>query len=70
MRCTVSDLFPLLAKTETGKRKVWQTDGKRTFCCELIPSYFIWEKNTRHNDYNAYNTYIHCKHVTLLKKGE
>ncbi len=56
-------------KTETGKRKVWTTDGEPTYCCELRPSYFVHEKNTKHNGYNGYSGYVHCSNVTLLPKS-
>ena len=52
--------------TESGKRKVWYSDLKKTRCCELRSSYFIWEKNTRHNGYNGYNGYVYTNHVEVI----
>ncbi|KKK52912.1 hypothetical protein LCGC14_3100100 [marine sediment metagenome] len=52
--------------TQTGKPKIWQSDLGPTYCCCLTPSYFIWEKNTKHNEYNAYYGYIDCKYVEVL----
>jgi len=46
-------------KTESGKRKVWRTDGQITHCASFEPSLFIWEKNSKHNDYNGYSGYVH-----------
>jgi len=54
------DLFRL---TESGKQKIWRTDMVPTFCCELTPSYFVWERSTKYNDYQPYSGYIHSKHI-------
>ena len=64
-RCTVDmDGF---RKTKTGKRKVWRTDNKITYCCSLNPTLFIWEKNTRYNHYDGYSGYVSSKLVTIIK---
>jgi hypothetical protein len=61
MRCYVNlDGF---RKTKSGKRKVWQTDGVVTYCCSANPSLFVWEKNTRYNDYNGYHGYVNQSQV-------
>jgi len=36
--------LPGFTHTESGKRKVWQSDLKKVYCCSLYPDYFIWEK--------------------------
>jgi hypothetical protein len=54
-------------RNPSGKRKVWQSDLKRTYCCEWWnPCYFVWEKNTRHNGYNGYNGYVSIKFIEVL----
>ena len=63
MRCTVN--LDGYRKTDTGKRKVWQTDGMITHCCSFTPSLFVWEKNTRHNGYNGYSGYVRANLVTM-----
>ena len=65
MRCTINlDNF---RKTETGKTKIWQTDGIKTYCCSLTPSLFVWERNTRANNYQGYSGYVQVSDVTILK---
>ena len=31
-RCIIKGI-PELEKTETGKQKIWRTDGIKTYCC-------------------------------------
>jgi len=64
-RCIIKGI-PCLEKTDTGKVKIWRTDGIKTACCEFAPSYFIWEKATRHNNYDAYRNYVHCEYVKMI----
>jgi len=64
MRCYVN--LKGFKKTQTGKQKVWQTDNRITYCCSLSPALFVWEKNTKHNDYNGYSGYVPLKSVTIL----
>ena len=52
--------------TETGKPKIWRSDLVHTFCCTFRPSFFIWEKNTKHNDYCGYNGYVDPSVVTVI----
>jgi hypothetical protein len=40
------------------KQRVYRTDGVPTYCCSLSLSYFIWEKNTKFNDYQGWSGYI------------
>lgn len=63
-RCYVNQ--PLFDKTETGQRKVWRTDGKRTHLCSLEAYYFIWEKSTRHNNYEGYTGYVEPRRVEFI----
>ena len=49
--------IPNMTHTETGKRKVWYTNGKQhpqylsfTYACSLDPVVFVYEKNTKHNE--------------------
>ena len=63
-RCTLD--IPDMKKTESGKTKIWKTDNIRTFCCEIHPSLFIWEKATKHNNYDPYYGYVYEKHVILI----
>ena len=58
--------LPGFTHTESGKRKVWQSDLVKTYCCSLYPDYFIWEKNTRHNGYNGYNGYVSIKAIEVI----
>ena len=73
--------IPNMTHTESGKRKVWSTNGKHhpmllkrkdelngwvTYACSLDPVIFIWEKSTKHNDYNGYSCYVSPKHVEVL----
>jgi len=58
--------LPGFTHTESGKRKVWQSDLVKTYCCSLYPDYFIWEKNTRQNGYNGYNGYVSIKSIEVL----
>ena len=51
----------------SGSRKKWSTDGVKTYVCSLRPAYFIWEKNTKYNDYNGYSGYVDCKVVELIE---
>lgn len=52
--------------TASGQRKVWYSDLKETYCCEMQPAVFIWEKNTRHNGYNGYNGYVSIESIEVL----
>jgi len=63
-RCTIN--FDGFRKTDTGKRKVWRTDGIPTYCCSFTPAYFVWEKNTKHNGYNGYTGYFNLNNVTFI----
>jgi hypothetical protein len=63
-RCYVN--IDYLAKTDTGRRKIWRTDAVPTYVCSFTPAYFIWEKATRHNGYNAYTGYVHTNAVTFI----
>ncbi|MFH1379295.1 MAG: hypothetical protein ABII23_03340 [bacterium] len=56
-----------LKKTVTGKRKVWRTDNLVTYCCSLMPAFFIWEKSTKHNGYDPYTGYVATRHVEIIK---
>ena len=40
------------------KPQIYRTDGKRTYCCELSPSLFLWEKNTKYNGYDGWSGYV------------
>ena len=66
MRCYVN-LGKEFSHNPSGSRKVWQTDGVRTYCCSLYPAYYIWEKNTKYNDYNGYSGYASCKDVEMIE---
>jgi len=52
MKCYVN--IEHLSHNPSGSRKKWFTDGVKTYVCSLTPAYFIWEKNTKYNDYNGY----------------
>ena len=68
--------LPGFTHTESGKRKVWQTDAavecstcqitEATYCCSFEPVVFVWEKNTRHNGYNGYNGYVSIKSIEVI----
>lgn len=60
-------------KTKTGKQKIWRTDAIRTFCCEIYPSYLVWERSTKWNDYDPYVGYVSTKNIWIISdklKGE
>jgi len=59
--------FPGMTHTETGKRKVWYTDKVETYCCSLDPTYYVWEKKTKHNGYNGYTGYVSTKYIQEYK---
>jgi hypothetical protein len=66
--------MPHMTHTKTGKRKVWYTNGKQhpqylsfTYACSLDPVVFVYEKNTKHNDYNGWSGYISPRHIEVLK---
>ena len=74
--------IPNMTHTDTGKRKVWYTNGKHypmllkrqdelkqwlTYACSLDPVVFVYEKNTKHNDYNGWSGYVSPKYITHLK---
>jgi len=40
------------------KGKIYRTDGIPTHCCSMETDYFIWEKNTKHNNYQGYSGYV------------
>lgn len=40
------------------KERIYRTDGVPTHCCELAISYFVWERNTKWNDYCGWSGYI------------
>ena len=40
------------------EKTIYRTDGIPTNCCSLQTDFFIWERNTKHNDYNGYTGYI------------
>jgi len=73
--------IPNLTHTVSGKRKVWFTNGKHhpqlckrqdelgqwiTYACSLDPVIFVWEKNTKYNDYNGHSFYVSPKHVEVI----
>ena len=53
--------------TESGKPKIWRSDLIPTRCCEFEPSFFVWEKNTKHNGYNGYSGYFNTKLIKEVK---
>ncbi len=53
-------------KTLNGKRKIWRTDKVITYAASLTPVYFVWERSTKHNNYNAYNAYIEPKYIEFI----
>lgn len=63
-RCYVNDID--LKHTLTGKRKIWRTDNKITFCCSFTPSLFIWERATQFNNYEPYTGYVNPEIVELI----
>lgn len=63
-RCYVS--IPGYDRNENGTRKVWRTHAEPTYCCEGRPSYYVFERNTRFNDYNGYGGYFHVSDVELV----
>ena len=65
-RCLVD--LPGMKYTEgsKGKAKVWRTDNVTTHCCDTTPSLFVWEKSTKHNNYNGYSGYVASKYVHLM----
>jgi len=64
-KCYINNI-PGLEKTQTGKRKIWFTDGVPTRCCSLKISYFVYEKNTKYNLYNRYSGYINERNVEFI----
>ena len=52
--------------TETGKQKVWRTDNQITYCCDFVPALFVWERSTKHNEYNPYSGYVNARTVILV----
>jgi len=65
MRCYVN--LEGFKWTKTGKRKVWQTDNMPVHCCSWESSLFVWERNTKYNNYDGYGGYIDPKFVELIK---
>ena len=57
-------------KTATGKSKVWRTDAVDTFCCSMVPVWFVWERATQYNDYYPYTGYIDPEHIKLINRAE
>ena len=41
-----------------SKSRIYRTDGKPTHCCSFAVSYFVWEKNTKFNNYQGWTGYI------------
>ena len=68
MKCYVN--IEGFKKTESGKRKVWTTDGVPTYCCCFTPAYFVWEKATRHNNHDPYSGYMNCVDVELRRASK
>ena len=65
MKCYVN--IEHLSHNPSGSRKKWSTDGVKIYACSMTPAYFIWEKNTKHNNYNGYSGYVSCKYVELIE---
>ena len=40
------------------EKTVYRTDGVPTNCCSFQTDFFIWERNSKHNNYNGYSGYI------------
>lgn len=40
-----------------GDKKIYRTDGIPTHCCSFDVGYFLWERNTKFNDYNGWSGY-------------
>ena len=59
--------LPLMEKTSSGKRKKWSTDGVVTYPASLEPALSVWEKNTRHNEYQGYSGYVSLRYCNLIK---
>jgi hypothetical protein len=55
-----------MTHTDSGKRKVWRTDAKATYCCCFEPSFFVWEKGTQHNNYQPYSGYVDPRAVVFI----
>ena len=43
-----------------------ELNGWVTYACSLDPVIFIWEKNTKHNDYNGYSCYVSPRDVEVI----
>jgi len=40
------------------KPKIYRTDGVPTHCCSLQAACFVWERNTKYNNYDGWSGYI------------
>ncbi len=52
------------------KGLVLRTDAVPTHACSPETVLFVWEKNTKYNQYNGWSGYISEKNVKLLERGE
>ncbi len=41
-----------------NKARIYRTDGIPTHCCSLSVDYFVWERNTRFNNYEGWSGYV------------
>lgn len=55
-------------KTLSGRRKIWWTDGIKTYCCSANPTLLIWEKANKYNSYNPYSGYVNFYDVEFINK--
>lgn len=52
----------------SGSRKVWRSDLQKTYCCEMQPSVFIWEKASKQNNFDPYQGYVLLRDVEEASK--
>ena len=49
-----------------NRSRIYRTDGKPTHCCSFQVDYFVWERNTKHNNYQGWSGYVN---ETAIKKS-
>ena len=45
-----------------SKPRIYRTDGIPTNCCSFQVDFFVWERNTKYNNYDGWSGYVngHC----------
>jgi len=50
------------------KPRIYRTDGKPTCCCSSEVNYFVWERNTKYNNYNGWHGYLSQRYIQAALK--